>query len=173
ILPTLPSQLIKLNISFNRNLSCLPSLPPYLQSLSARFNSLETLPELPSTLTILRIEGNRLTVLPELPHRLQELFVSGNRLQELPEFPQSLKYLKVGENQLRRLSRLPQELLALDVSNNLLTSLPENIITLPICTNVNISGNPLSTHVLQSLQRLTSSPDYHGPRIYFSMSDGQ
>ncbi|EPW0804997.1 E3 ubiquitin--protein ligase, partial [Shigella flexneri] len=56
ILPTLPSQLIKLNISFNRNLSCLPSLPPYLQSLSARFNSLETLPELPSTLTILRIE---------------------------------------------------------------------------------------------------------------------
>ncbi|EPO2587935.1 E3 ubiquitin--protein ligase, partial [Shigella sonnei] len=31
ILPTLPSQLIKLNISFNRNLSCLPSLPPYLQ----------------------------------------------------------------------------------------------------------------------------------------------
>ncbi|WP_439332329.1 hypothetical protein, partial [Shigella sonnei] len=50
-LPTLPSQLIKLNISFNRNLSCLPSLPPYLQSLSARFNSLETLPELPSTLT--------------------------------------------------------------------------------------------------------------------------
>ncbi|MGT0348282.1 T3SS effector E3 ubiquitin-protein ligase IpaH4.5, partial [Shigella flexneri] len=173
ILPTLPSQLIKLNISFNRNLSCLPSLPPYLQSLSARFNSLETLPELPSTLTILRIEGNRLTVLPELPHRLQELFVSGNRLQELPEFPQSLKYLKVGENQLRRLSRLPQELLALDVSNNLLTSLPENIITLPIFTNVNISGNPLSTHVLQSLQRLTSSPDYHGPQIYFSMSDGQ
>ncbi|EGT7703368.1 E3 ubiquitin--protein ligase, partial [Shigella flexneri] len=172
-LPALPPHLVALDVSLNRVLTCLPSLPSSLQSLSALLNSLETLPDLPPALQKLSVGNNQLTALPELPCELQELSAFDNRLQELPPLPQNLRLLNVGENQLHRLPELPQRLQSLYIPNNQLNTLPDSIMNLHIYADVNIYNNPLSTRTLQALQRLTSSPDYHGPRIYFSMSDGQ
>ncbi|EPD8759960.1 T3SS effector E3 ubiquitin-protein ligase IpaH3/Hc, partial [Shigella flexneri] len=195
----LPPQITVLEITQNALIS-LPELPASLEYLDACDNRLSTLPELPASLKHLDVDNNQLTMLPELPALLEYINADNNQLTMLPELPTSLEVLSVRNNQLTFLPELPESLEALDVSTNLLESLPavpvrnhhseeteiffrcrenrithipENILSLdPTCTII-LEDNPLSSRIRESLSQQTAQPDYHGPRIYFSMSDGQ
>ncbi|EHH3981693.1 T3SS effector E3 ubiquitin-protein ligase IpaH7.8, partial [Shigella boydii] len=195
-LPELPNHISALIVE-NNKLTSLPKLPAFLKELNADNNRLSVIPELPESLTTLSVRSNQLENLPVLPNHLTSLFVENNRLYNLPALPEKLKFLHVYYNRLTTLPDLPDKLEILcaqrnnlvtfpqfsDRNNirqkeyyfhfNQITTLPESFSQLDSSYRINISGNPLSTRVLQSLQRLTSSPDYHGPQIYFSMSDGQ
>ncbi|RIG14670.1 leucine-rich repeat domain-containing protein, partial [Shigella flexneri] len=186
-------------LQLNRlNLSSLPdNLPPQITVLEITQNALISLPELPASLKHLDVDNNQLTMLPELPALLEYINADNNQLTMLPELPTSLEVLSVRNNQLTFLPELPESLEALDVSTNLLESLPavpvrnhhseeteiffrcrenrithipENILSLdPTCTII-LEDNPLSSRIRESLSQQTAQPDYHGPRIYFSMS---
>ena len=133
------------------DLKIVPPLPPDLKKLCLGNNELSVLPEhLPAGLQKLAVFNNELSALPEhLPAGLQKLDVSANQLSALPE-------------------HLPAGLQILDVKENQLTSLPPSLLN--VDSEVDLTGNPLSTAVLDRLRRITSAPDYLGPRIYFSMA---
>ncbi|MFS8928532.1 E3 ubiquitin--protein ligase, partial [Escherichia coli] len=92
-----------------------------------------------------------------MPASLKKIDASVNHLEILPDFPAE-------NNQGRRIFWL---------RNNQITHIPESITGLNEISLVDLESNPLSGRTLQSLQQLMSSPDYHGPQIHFSMSDGQ
>lgn len=94
-------------------------------------------------------------------------------LTSLPEhLPPGLTELSFNYNQ----STCPLEnLLAspatIDLSNNQLTSLPENITTrFGSNCNIDLTGNPLPERVRSNLHAAMNAPNYHGPRIHFSMA---
>ena len=180
------------------NLSSLPdNLPPQITELNVSYNQLTNLPELPVTLKKLYSAGNKLSELPVLPPALESLQVQLNELENLPALPDSLLTMNISYNEIASLPSLPRDLKNLRATCNFLTELPafsgvnshvvreyffdrnqishipESILNLRNECSIHISNNPLSSHALQALQRLTSSPDYHGPQIHFSMSDGQ
>jgi hypothetical protein len=154
------------------NLKTVPPLPSDLKRLDVTFNQLTVLPaHLPAGLQKLDVSFNRLAALPEhLPASLQELDVNCNHLSALSErLPAGLRTLSVGSNRLIAVpERLPAGLQMLEVSNNQLNSLP--LCLLNVGGRVNLVANPLTTAVLDRLQQITSAPDYRGPRIDFSMT---
>ncbi|ENQ7058208.1 type III secretion system effector E3 ubiquitin transferase SspH2 [Salmonella enterica] len=188
-LPDLPSGLCKL-WAFNNQLASLPTLPPGLRELSVDGNQLASLPTLPPGLEELVVDGNQLPSLPALPLRLQKLSVShnqlthlsalppglqslwatNNRLTSLSALPPGLEELVVSDNQLPSLPALPPGLRTLRASNNRLTRLTESITGLSSEATVHLEGNLLSERTLQTMQNLTSAPDYSGPRIRFDMA---
>ncbi|EFB2837837.1 E3 ubiquitin-protein ligase ipaH3, partial [Escherichia coli] len=175
-LPRLPYSLEKIEASFNQ-LETLPSLPESLTVLSVRGNRLSILPELPLSLNTLNVNGNNLSTLPDLPNSLTILNVSGNRLTALPELPAAMTIVNAQSNALERLPDFPVENNQMPrifwLSQNQITHIPESITGLNEISLVDLENNPLSNRILQSLQQLMSSPDYHGPQIHFSMSNGQ
>ncbi|AUT27439.1 NEL-type E3 ubiquitin ligase domain-containing protein [Escherichia marmotae] len=195
-LPSLPEHVMSLKID-NNSLTSLPRLPYSLEKIEASFNQLETLPSLPESLTVLSVRGNRLSILPELPLSLNTLNVNGNNLSTLPDLPNSLTILNVSGNRLTALPELPAAMTIVNaqsnalerlpdfpvennqmprifwLSQNQITHIPESITGLNEISLVDLENNPLSNRILQSLQQLMSSPDYHGPQIHFSMSNGQ
>ncbi|ECW8874549.1 E3 ubiquitin--protein ligase, partial [Salmonella enterica] len=188
-LPTLPPSLRELSVDGNL-LPSLPALPSGLQSLSASHNQMASLPTLPPGLEELVVDGNQLPSLPALPLRLQKLSVSHNQLTHLSALPPGLQSLWATNNRLTSLSALPPGLEELVVSDNLLPSLPalppglrtlrasnnrltrltESITGLSSEATVHLEGNLLSERTLQTMQNLTSAPDYSGPRIRFDMA---
>ncbi|EFC1642521.1 hypothetical protein FA822_23185, partial [Escherichia coli] len=112
---------------------------------------------MPESLEYLNVHNNRLTTLPALPATLTMVNAQSNALESLPDFPAE-------NNQMRR---------TFWFQNNQITHIPESITALNEHSWVIFENNPLSDRTLQSLQQLMSSPDYHGPQIHFSMSDGQ
>ena len=167
----------------------LQSLPeqigqlPVLQYLDVSNNQLQSLPEQIGQLPVLHhldVSNNQLQSLPEqigqLPV-LQYLDVSNNQLQSLPEqigqLP-VLEYLDVSNNQLQSLPESIGQLQALRYSltlanNPSLTGIPMQILDLPSSITINLASTGLSQAVLTRLREATSSPDYHGPRISYSM----
>ncbi|HCL5339214.1 TPA: E3 ubiquitin--protein ligase, partial [Salmonella enterica] len=168
-LPTLPPSLRELSVDGNL-LPSLPALPSGLQSLSASHNQMASLPTLPPGLEELVVDGNQLPSLPALPLRLQTLRASHNLLTHLSALPPGLEELAVSDNQLPSLPALPPGLQTLRASNNRLTRLPESITGLSSEATVHLEGNLLSERTLQTMQNLTSAPDYSGPRIRFDMA---
>ncbi|ASG88987.1 SPI-1 type III secretion system effector E3 ubiquitin transferase SlrP [Salmonella enterica] len=196
----LPSSLQELGL-FNNKIRCLPSnLPEGLQCLNVYNNSVSTLPEhLPSGITYLNVESNSLTVLPEtLPPGLKTLEAGENALTSLPaSLPPELQVLDVSKNQITVLPEtLPPTITKLDVSRNQLINLPENLppalqemeashnhlVRLPESlphfrsvgdepARIFIEHNPFSERTIQNMQRLMSSADYQGPRVFFAMGD--
>ncbi|PHU68908.1 E3 ubiquitin--protein ligase, partial [Shigella boydii] len=171
-LPALPQGLKLLNASHNQ-LITLPTLPISLKELHVSNNQLCSLPVLPELLETLDVSCNGLAVLPPLPFSLQEISAIGNLLSELPPLPHNIHSIWAIDNMLTDIPYLPENLRNGYFDINQISHIPESILNLRNECSIDISDNPLSSHALQSLQRLTSSPDYHGPRIYFSMSDGQ
>ncbi|ECG8589305.1 hypothetical protein FNI11_05945 [Salmonella enterica subsp. salamae] len=167
----LPPHIISLIIDHNNYLTRLPALPRGLQSLTFAGNLLTCLPTLPSGLKSLWVLESQLTRLPVLPSGLREIMVSCNQLSSLPELPPGLERLWAFDNQLTSLPTLPPGLRVLGVCGNWLTRLPESIFGLSSYACVNLKGNPLYEHTLQTLQDITSAPDYSGPTIQFDMAD--
>ncbi|EHO7942922.1 T3SS effector E3 ubiquitin-protein ligase IpaH3, partial [Shigella flexneri] len=131
-----------------------------LEYINADNNQLTMLPELPTSLEVLSVRNNQLTFLPELPESLEALDVSTNLLESLPAVPVRNHHSEETEIFFR-------------CRENRITHIPENILSLdPTCTII-LEDNPLSSRIRESLSQQTAQPDYHGPRIYFSMSDGQ
>ncbi|HAW3708027.1 TPA: E3 ubiquitin--protein ligase [Escherichia coli] len=196
MLPVLPSSLQVLSAGMNR-LSILPELPSSLKEIHVYYNHLSELPELPASLKNLNISNNRLSALPELPVSLESLNACHNHISALPGLPESLEYLNVHDNHLTTLPPLPSVLEFVDanrnrleslpdfpaehrsgmrvywLSHNQLTTVPETILGLSPVSTVIITDNPLSSRARQMLLRQTTGLNYHGPRILFSMSDGQ
>jgi hypothetical protein len=154
------------------NLKTVPPLPSDIKRLDVTFNQLTVLPaHLPAGLQKLDVSFNRLAALPEhLPASLQELDVNCNHLRTLSErLPAGLRTLSAGSNRLIAVpERLPAGLQMLEVSNNQLNSLP--LCLLNVGGHVNLVANPLTTAVLDRLQQITSAPGYRGPQIDFSMT---
>ena len=179
------TRLIWLDLNFNK----LQSLPEQigvlwaLQNLYVQGNQLQFLPEWIGQLPVLEyldVSNNQLQSLPEqigqLPV-LEYLDVSNNQLQSLPEqigqLP-VLEYLDVSNNLLQSLPESIGQLQALRYSltlanNPSLTGIPMQILDLPSSITINLASTGLSQAVLTRLREATSSPDYHGPRISYSM----
>ncbi len=88
---------------------------------------------------------------------LELLDAARNALEVIPEFPER-------DDHIIRIFWLNQ---------NRITAIPESILGLSSDSVVNLRENQLSPRIMQTLLQQTAQPDYHGPRIYFSMSDGQ
>ncbi|WP_039064521.1 T3SS effector E3 ubiquitin-protein ligase IpaH9.8, partial [Shigella boydii] len=172
----LPAQITLLNVSYNQ-LTNLPELPVTLKKLYSASNKLSELPVLPPALESLQVQHNELENLPALPDSLLTMNISYNEIVSLPSLPQALKNLRATRNFLTELPAFSEGnnpvVREYFFDRNQISHIPESILNLRNECSIHISDNPLSSHALQALQRLTSSPDYHGPRIYFSMSDGQ
>ncbi|HBD4798130.1 TPA: T3SS effector E3 ubiquitin-protein ligase IpaH9.8 [Shigella flexneri] len=172
----LPAQITLLNVSYNQ-LTNLPELPVTLKKLYSASNKLSELPVLPPALESLQVQHNELENLPALPDSLLTMNISYNEIVSLPSLPQALKNLRATRNFLTELPAFSEGnnpvVREYFFDRNQISHIPESILNLRNECSIHISDNPLSSHALQSLQRLTSSPDYHGPQIYFSMSDGQ
>ena len=170
MLPDLPQTLITLDVSENI-INALPDLPASLQCLDCSKNNLRMLPLLPSNLVNIQAEHNQLSRLPALPNALDYLNVSHNRLQALPELPGMIKDLWLDANQITHLpSRIPTSLRCLSAMNNHLVSIPEGLIFLGKNSRVFLDNNLFSEQLRQRLHTWTSTVDYSGPRIYFSMA---
>ncbi|EJJ4224740.1 E3 ubiquitin--protein ligase [Salmonella enterica] len=168
-LPALPPGLQLLSVSGNP-LTRLPALPPGLLSLAVNNTQLTRLPVLPPGLQSLTVTDTQLTDLPALPPGLQILLVRNNPLTSLPELPSGLQTLWVTNSQLTSLPELPSGLRSLWAYHNRLTRLPESLIHLSSEATVHLESNPLSERTLQTLQNITSAPDYSGPTIRFNMA---
>ena len=172
----LPAQITLLNVSYNQ-LTNLPELPVTLKKLYSASNKLSELPVLPPALESLQVQHNELENLPALPDSLLTMNISYNEIVSLPSLPQALKNLRATRNFLTELPAFSEGnnpvVREYFFDRNQISHIPESILNLRNECSIHISDNPLSSHALQALQRLTSSPDYHGPQIYFSMSDGQ
>ncbi|MDA9405373.1 NEL-type E3 ubiquitin ligase domain-containing protein [Bradyrhizobium sp. CCBAU 45384] len=192
-LPRLPSQIVVLDVPFNRLTNLPDELPASLQRLDVSGNQLSSLPALPSGLRGLDVNSNRLESLPAvLPAGLQFLSANYNRLLNLPEpLPASLRFLHVSHNQLTSLPvavparlefldvsqnqltdlppALPASLAFLDASQNHLTSLPEHLLTgFGAGATIVLTDNPLSEQVLTNLSTVLSAEGYVGPTVHLS-----
>lgn len=171
-LPRLPSEIVVLDVPFNRVTNLPDELPASLQRLDVSGNQLSSLPALPSGLRGLKVNSNRLASLPAvLPAGLQFLGANYNRLLNLPEpLPASLQFLHVSHNQLTSLPvALPAMLEFLDVSQNHLTSLPEDLLTgFGAGATIVLTDNPLSEQVLTNLSTVLSAEGYVGPTVHLS-----
>ncbi|EAM6533850.1 E3 ubiquitin--protein ligase [Salmonella enterica] len=168
-LPALPPGLRLLSVSGNP-LTRLPALPSGLWSLAVNNTQLTRLPVLPPGLQLLTVTDTQLTDLPALPPGLQMLLARNNPLTSLPELPSGLQTLWVTNSQLSSLPTLPPGLRSLWAYHNRLTRLPESLIHLSSEATVHLESNPLSERTLQTLQNITSAPDYSGPTIHFNMA---
>ncbi|EEE2263882.1 E3 ubiquitin--protein ligase, partial [Salmonella enterica subsp. houtenae] len=168
-LPALPPGLRLLSVSGNP-LTRLPALPSGLWSLAVNNTQLTRLPVLPPGLQLLTVTDTQLTDLPALPPGLQMLLARNNPLTSLPALPSGLQTLWVTNSQLSSLPTLPPGLRSLWAYHNRLTRLPESLIHLSSEATVHLESNPLSERTLQTLQNITSAPDYSGPTIHFNMA---
>jgi len=167
-------------------LSSLPEqigLLQKLRMLDLTYNQLSSLPEqfgLLQNLKELFLFDNRFSSLSEQIVQLQnleKLYLQRNQLSSLPEqigLLQNLEELYLHNNQL---SSLPeqigqlQKLEILNLTNNpTLQSLPNSLLNLNHSCEVNIESCGFSEHVRTNLQQICNAPDYHGPRISFSMN---
>ncbi len=180
------SQLTQLHLNYNQ----LTSLPPQIGQLTQLtellmgHNQLTSLPPQIGQLTQLTelyLSHNQLTSLPpQLGQltRLTGLFLNGNQFTSLP--PQIGQLIQLTLLYLRRnlLTSLPSQigeltqLTKLLLDSNQLSSLPEEILSLSRA-DIDITANPLSSHVIVNLQQVTSALDYRGPRIEFSMYEAR
>ncbi|AJJ06024.1 putative antigenic leucine-rich repeat protein [Yersinia pseudotuberculosis] len=163
----LPEGLKTLDVSYNVSLQRPNRLPPNLESLGIANCNLTELPTLPNSLKILSVHSNQLRTLPEtLPISLLTLDVSGNQLTQLPKtLPASLSFLMVLSNRLTALpEHLPGSLRGINAEDNQLSQLPDLAHLRQNC-NICLDGNPLSPSTLLALLRLSTNPNYQGPRI--------
>ncbi|EMK5307838.1 T3SS effector E3 ubiquitin-protein ligase IpaH9.8, partial [Shigella flexneri] len=161
----LPAQITLLNVSYNQ-LTNLPELPVTLKKLYSASNKLSELPVLPPALESLQVQHNELENLPALPDSLLTMNISYNEIVSLPSLPQALKNLRATRNFLTELPAFSEGnnpvVREYFFDRNQISHIPESILNLRNECSIHISDNPLSSHALQALQRLISSPDYHG-----------
>ncbi|MGN7915526.1 NEL-type E3 ubiquitin ligase domain-containing protein [Enterobacter sp. 22466] len=168
-LSALPDSLDTIYIN-NTQLTELPKLPDNLFKLVINDALLTELPELPGRLNYLSIYIPSLTNLPKLPDSLTSLQITGTLLTELPELSGGLRELRIEIPTLTNLPELPDRLRTMVVQNTSITSLPESITRLPSDARIYIANTPLSEHTRQTLETMTSSRGYSGPRINFNMA---
>ena len=175
----------------NLNNFALTSLPncigqlTNLERLNLSENSLATLPNCIGQLTNLQeldLSSNRLEAFPDSIGNLtnlQELDLSSNRLETLPDSIGNLTNLQELDLRENSLATLPEsignanDLHELDLMDNPLRALPMSVLDLPSACSINLNGSQLSDQVLHRLQEITSAAEYSGPRISFSMGNGE
>ncbi len=153
----------------NLNISSLPPLPVFLDTLRCELNNIISLPNLPLTLTYLDCGSNQLTNLPSLSNSLNYLFCGSNQIVSLPPLPTSLQYLYCEGNLLTILTALPSGLIHLQCEVNQLSDLPtlpasldyldchsNQITTLPFLPNT-ITSLSCNHNLLISLPTLPNS----------------
>ena len=190
-LTSLPQKIDRLfnlqNLSIHNNR--ISSLPPgivnliHLNQLSLSSNRFTSIPQEIFrnliNLGMLSLEFNQLTSIPReigALKKLAYLCLDGNPLVDLPPEIGSLSRLQHLFLSNTQLSSLPPEigllhnLKRLDLSHNpYLTTLPIEIFDLPATCEIIIEGCPISVAVLERLEEVTTSPNYSGPRIIYSM----
>jgi hypothetical protein len=91
--------IIHLELTALRNITNLPTLPLYLQTLTlTQLSSLTSLPDLPDTVSKLTIIDTPLERLPKLPEWLQVMTLLGTNLTTLEALPPHLIYLSCAHN---------------------------------------------------------------------------
>jgi hypothetical protein len=117
---------IHLNLTALRNVSSLPTLPRYLQTLSiTNLKALTILPGLPDTLYSLTLIDTPIERLPTLPEWLHRLTVIGTNLTGLNDLPPHMQFLTCAQNRhLKTLGPLPPTLLELNCCSSPLEALP-------------------------------------------------
>lgn len=163
-----PEAVRRLTHWLNRNSQRVEPLPLNLSHLG-----LTSVPELPEGLERLNLTDNLLAQLPSnFPTSLKSLCALGNQIEHPPEnLPRGLIELDLAFNFISQFpDNLPPNLLRLEMGFNDLSTLPDIIPQL--CNEnsfIDLEGNLLSDEEFARLSVLTTSPDYTGPRIYFSM----
>jgi len=145
----------------NMGLFELPPLPSNLKKLNCSFNKLKRLVNLPNSITYLDCSNNQLISLQDLPNSITYLDCSNNQLISLQDLPNSIKTLRCGNNQLISLQDLPNSLQELDCENNQLISLPPNSLLYLYCNHNKLTSLPnLPKDILYcSFNQLTSLPN--------------
>lgn len=162
----------------NLSLSSLPTfIPQHIETLDLSHNKFQTLTfQLPPHVTDLCVDHNELTSLDGMQlSNITYLSACYNLLETLPEpLPENLTRLYVSHNQLNFLPEvIPGTVTFLDVSDNRLETFPASIVNLPRQAYIAASNNPLSVRTIRHMMNINNSPNYHGPQIYFSMSEHQ
>lgn len=171
-MPELPATLRALDISQNRRLTTIGSLPANLEQLHAALSPIERLQQLPDTLAELDLNMHDdqprlaldLSALPrglrvlKLSNRvlneellrsvarcesLQHLNLAGNGLAELPLVPAGILILDIAANNLKRLPGLPPALVNLNARNNELGQLELTDAAFPMLEDLDASENAL------------------------------
>ncbi len=123
---------LRILISYNNQLTSLPTMPSRLEIWGLGGNKLQSLPMLPASTILLNVSDNKLTSLPALPSGLLFLDCSKNQqLTNLPTLPAGLRQLSSSYNtNLRTLPSLPESLEVLFCINNGLNTLPKLPVSL-------------------------------------------
>lgn len=102
---------------------------------------------------------------------LTTLSLGHNRLTELPDLSElSLQKVSLENNVFTGVPfGLPLSLTELNMCNNLITQTHSPLESLSENCQVDLSGNPISEDTIIRLNRILNAPNYHGPRILFSM----
>lgn len=122
----LPSELRRLELVHGTYMST-PTLPQNLVSLNMRDNEIFALPhQFPETLKMLVLSNNHIQSLPSLPEGLETLYVDYNGLRSLPQMPPSIVSLYVQSNGIYHLPTLPHSLVEFNCEDNCIGRFPVN-----------------------------------------------
>lgn len=119
VIPTLPQNIIKINMS-NNQINVIPDqFPETLEGLVLSQNRIEEICTLPPRLLYLYIDHNNIHYLPELPSTITDLYIESNTLYQLPILPDSLIELNCEDNCIAHFpNNFPDEIVLLRTRNN-------------------------------------------------------
>jgi hypothetical protein len=147
--------LIHLELTCLRNITNLPVLPPYLQTLAiTMMPNLVSLPELPDTLYKLTVVDTPIKELPTLPEWLVQLMLIGTQVTELTNLPTHLQYLSCGQNRLlKSIETIPETVTELNCCSSPIEVLPilPPVLKILNCEQTRLKTLPPLPSTLQSL----------------------
>jgi Leucine-rich repeat (LRR) protein len=146
-LPYVPPGLQRLDLSFAKNLACLPRLPSSLKELDVRYTQLQGPWTNSQHLESLHLGGDQVKTLEGLSESLFEVTIDDARIQSTAGLPRFLQSLSIsgaassesGEPLLKNLGKLPPRLKELHLTNTgieALKALPATLQSLTLINNV-------------------------------------
>lgn len=152
ILPSLPNNLIKLDLS-NCGLTEIPNhLPPSLEYLKCDRNKITIIDKLPKNLRKLICSHNVIEQILNIPKTMEHIDMSHNHISELDNLPDTIKYINCSNNRLKYIINIPIMAQHFDCSCNEITIMP-NTIPLTL-VYLNCSNNYYIKSLPNNLQNL-------------------